>query len=61
MKIVYSEKFAERYSANPVEGPDRARLSAQKLQGYEFAEPLPASLEDVSRVHSREYIEMVRR
>ncbi|MCR3884297.1 MAG: histone deacetylase family protein [Methanothrix sp.] len=61
MKIVYSEKFEERYSANSVEGPDRARLSARKLQGHDFVEPLPASLEDVSRVHSREHIEMVRR
>jgi acetoin utilization deacetylase AcuC-like enzyme len=61
VKIVYSEKFAERYSTNPVEGPDRARLSARELQSYDFIEPLPATLEDVSRVHSREHIEMVRR
>ncbi|MDF0590545.1 arginase family protein [Candidatus Methanocrinis natronophilus] len=61
MKIVYSKKVAERYSANPFENPDRARLSARELQGYDFVEPLPASLEEVSRVHSREHIETVRR
>jgi acetoin utilization deacetylase AcuC-like enzyme len=61
MKIVYSKKFEERYHTNPVEKPDRARWPAQELAGREFVEPLPASFEDVSRVHSPEHIEMVRR
>lgn len=61
MKIVYSKKFETRYSTNPVEGPDRARLSAKELQGYDFVESEPATLEEVSRVHSPEHIEMVRR
>lgn len=61
MKIVYSEKFAERYSKNPFENPDRVRLSARELQSYDFIEPLPATLEEASRVHSREHIETVRR
>ncbi len=60
MKIVYSKRFEERYSTNPVESPDRARLPAQALVGREFAEPLPASSDDVSRVHSPEHIERVR-
>jgi len=61
VKIVYSDKFEERYHTNPVEGPDRARLSARELQGYDFVEPEPASLEDVLRVHSPEHVELVRR
>jgi acetoin utilization deacetylase AcuC-like enzyme len=61
MKIVYSKKFEERYHTNPVENPDRTRLPALELAGREFVEPLPATLEDVSKVHSKEHIEMVRR
>ncbi|HRW82585.1 MAG TPA: hypothetical protein P5049_03915 [Methanothrix sp.] len=60
MKIVYSKRFEERYSTNPVESPDRARLPAQALAGREFVEPEPASSEDISRVHSPEHIERVR-
>jgi len=61
MKIVYSRRFEERYHTNPVENPDRARLPALALEGLEFVEPEPATLDDVSKVHSREHIEMVRR
>jgi acetoin utilization deacetylase AcuC-like enzyme len=61
MRIVYSKKFEERYHTNPVENPDRARLPALELEGREFVEPLPATLEDVSKVHSIEHIDMVRR
>ncbi len=61
MKVVYSERFAESYTTNPVESPDRARLPARELAGYEFVDPPQASLEDVSRIHSREHIERVRR
>ena len=61
LKIVYSDKSEERYHTNPVEGPDRARLSAQELHAYDFVEPLPASLEDVLRVHTPEHVELVRR
>jgi len=61
MRIVYSKKFEERYHTNPVESPDRARLTALELEGRKFVEPVPASLEDVSKVHSNEHIERVRR
>jgi acetoin utilization deacetylase AcuC-like enzyme len=61
MRIVYSKKFEERYHTNPVENPDRAKLPALELIDSEFVEPTPASLEDVSKVHSKEHIEMVRR
>jgi acetoin utilization deacetylase AcuC-like enzyme len=61
MRIVYSKKFEERYHTNPVENPDRAGLTALELEGRDFVEPVPASMEDVSKVHSNEHIERVRR
>jgi acetoin utilization deacetylase AcuC-like enzyme len=60
MKIVYTEKFEERYPTNPVENPDRVRLSALELKDYEFVEPRPASLEDISRIHGEEHIKRVK-
>lgn len=61
MKIVYSKGFEEKYQANPVESPDRARLPADELQksGYDFIEPAPASLFDIRRVHGMQHIEAV--
>ncbi len=50
----------ERYPANPVENPDRISLSASVLQEFEFIEPIPASLEDIARVHGPEHIERVK-
>ncbi len=61
MRIVYSKKFEERYNTNPVENPDRARVPALKLEGRNFVEPAPATLQDVSKVHSYEHIERVKR
>ncbi|MHC1630720.1 MAG: histone deacetylase family protein [Methanotrichaceae archaeon] len=60
MKIVYSKKFETRYPTNPVENPDRVKLSALELKGYKFVEPQPASLEDISRVHGRDHIRRVK-
>lgn len=62
MKIIYSEKYSESYSTNPVEAPDRASIPAQKLReaGYEFVEPSPGSLEDIRKVHGIQHIEAVR-
>lgn len=60
MIVVYSRGFEERYPTNPVENPDRVRLSAQELSGYEFFEPSPASHEVISAVHTTGHIERVR-
>ncbi len=62
MKTVYSKRFEEIYPTNPVESPDRARLTALELQesGYDFIEPAPASLSDIRRVHGLQHIEAVR-
>lgn len=61
MKIVYNEKYSEKYPTNPVENPERVRLSAEELleAEYEFIEPSPASLEDIRRVHGTQHIEIV--
>ena len=50
----------ERYPANPVENPDRISLSASILQEFEFIAPIPASLEDIARVHGAEHIQRVK-
>jgi acetoin utilization deacetylase AcuC-like enzyme len=62
VKIVYSRRYEDRYPANPVENPDRARLPAETLldAGYDFIEPEPCCLQDISRVHGMEHIEHVR-
>lgn len=62
MKIVYSKCFEAKYPTNPVENPDRVRLSAQELleASYEFVGPSPAALEDIRRVHGLQHIEIVR-
>lgn len=60
MKIVYSREMEERYPANPVENPDRISLSASILQEFEFIAPIPASLEDIARVHGAEHIQRVK-
>jgi acetoin utilization deacetylase AcuC-like enzyme len=59
VKIVYSKKFEETYSTNPVEDPDRVRLTATEIKNYAFVEPGIASLKDISRVHGQEHIEAV--
>jgi acetoin utilization deacetylase AcuC-like enzyme len=62
MKIIYSTKYEECYLTNPVENPDRIKLSAEELKeaGYEFVEPIAARDEDVAKVHGREHIERVK-
>jgi acetoin utilization deacetylase AcuC-like enzyme len=61
MRIIYTKKFEERYSANPIESPDRVAPAAAELKNYEFVEPIPASLIDIRRVHGNEHIERVRK
>ncbi len=60
VKIVYCRTFEERYQTNPVESPDRIALPRKMLDEYEFVEPLPASLQDIARVHGNEHIEQVK-
>ncbi len=60
MKIIYNKKFEETYPTNPVENPDRIRLSAMRLKDYDFVKPDIASLKDISQVHGKDHIEIVR-
>lgn len=61
MKIIYSEKCLS-YPGYP-ESPDRVRNAFEYLKnlGYEFLEPKPASEKDLLLVHSKEYIQKVKR
>ncbi|MBT0158802.1 histone deacetylase [Candidatus Bathyarchaeota archaeon A05DMB-2] len=56
-KIVFSEKSLG-YGTWHIEGPQRVKLAYEflKERGYEFVEPIPASEEDLLRVHDAEYI-----
>lgn len=62
VKIVYSRKYEQKYPANPVENPNRVRLPADELgkAGYQFIEPEPSSLAQISKVHGKEHIDRVR-
>jgi acetoin utilization deacetylase AcuC-like enzyme len=62
VKIVYCDEFETNYTTNPVESPDRVKLTAEALRdaGYDFLEAEPASIEDLLRVHGKEHIERVR-
>ncbi len=59
MRIIYSDRYGERYPSNPVEHPRRVIQAAKELAGYEFQEPSPASKADILRVHSPEHLERV--
>lgn len=63
VKIIYSKEYEERYPSNPVENPDRVRLSMEELrkEGYEFVKPVQPCLDDISRVHGKEHIDSVHR
>lgn len=63
VKIIYCKEYEERYPANPVENPDRVRLSMEELrkEGYDFVKPVHTCLDDISRVHGKEHIDRVRR
>jgi acetoin utilization deacetylase AcuC-like enzyme len=61
MKIVFAQKYEERYPTNPVESPTRVASTIPELKEYEIVEPLPASLIDIQRVHGKEHIEQVKK
>lgn len=62
MKVVFSKRCLEYYEPWHPESPSRVREAHRFLKdkGYEFIEPTPASYEDLSRVHTVEYIERIR-
>ena len=56
-KVIFSEKSLG-YGAWHIEGPQRVKIANEilKKKGYDYVEPLPASEEDLLRVHDPEYI-----
>ena len=61
MKIIFSEKCLEYSWPGHIEGPERVRKAFEFLKKkYEFLEPKPASLEDLLKVHSKEYVDLIK-
>jgi len=61
MKIIFSEKCLEYSWPGHIEGPERVRKAFEFLKKkYEFSEPKPASLEELVKVHSREYVDLIK-
>jgi acetoin utilization deacetylase AcuC-like enzyme len=60
MKIVFSEKCLEYNWPGHIERPERVREALEILiERYSFLEPEPASQQDLLRVHSREYVDLI--
>lgn len=61
MNIIFSEKCLEYSWPGHIERPERIRRTVELLKGqYNFLEPKPALLEDLLRVHTREYIDLIK-
>jgi acetoin utilization deacetylase AcuC-like enzyme len=61
MKIIFSEKCLEYRWPGHIEGPERVRKTFEFLERkYEFSEPKPASLKDLLKVHSKEYVDLIK-
>ncbi|MEM5793873.1 MAG: histone deacetylase [Candidatus Aenigmatarchaeota archaeon] len=62
MEIVFSRKCLE-YGEYHLENPERIIIAYNilKSKGYEFLESKPASLKDLLRVHTKSYVEKVRK
>lgn len=62
MKLVFSKRCLEYGDPYHPENPRRVRKAYEILKelGYEFVEPEPASEEDLLRVHSQRYVEVIR-
>ncbi len=60
MKIVFSQKCLEYSWPGHIERPERVRKALELLERqYDFLEPKPASREDLLRVHTREYVDLI--
>jgi len=61
MKIIFSEKCLEYSWPGHIEGPERVERAFKFLKGkYEFLEPKPAAMEDLLKVHSKEYVDLIK-
>jgi len=61
MKIIFSEKCLEYSWPGHIEGPERVEKAFEFLKRkYEFLEPKPASVGDLLKVHSKEYVDLIK-
>lgn len=61
MKIIFSEKCLEYSWPGHIEGPERVEKAFEFLKRkHEFLKPKPASVEDLLKVHSKEYVDLIR-
>jgi len=61
MKIIFSEKCLEYSWPGHIEGSERVEEAFEFLKRkYEFLEPKPASVEDLLKVHSKEYVDLIK-
>jgi acetoin utilization deacetylase AcuC-like enzyme len=61
MKIIFSEKCLEYGWPGHIEGPERVKKAFEFLKKkYEFLEPKPASVEDLLKVHGKEYVDLIK-
>ena len=62
MKIVYHPDYNEVYASDPAAGAGRMEAILKELVGeYDFLEPLPASEDDLKRVHTPSHIDYIKR
>jgi len=61
MKVVFSDRCLEYSWPGHVESPERVRKAFDFLKKkYEFLEPKTASVEAVLKVHSKEYVDLIK-
>jgi acetoin utilization deacetylase AcuC-like enzyme len=61
MKIIFSEKCLAYSWPGHIEGPERVEEAFEFLKGkYEFLGPMPALVEDLLKVHSKEYVDLIK-
>jgi acetoin utilization deacetylase AcuC-like enzyme len=61
MKIIFSERCLEYRWPGHIEGPDRVRKAFEFLKKeYAFLEPKPASVEELRKIHSNDYIDLIK-
>jgi acetoin utilization deacetylase AcuC-like enzyme len=63
MKIIYSKKCAEYFEKSEEESPNRVLKTADLLKKkyFEFLEPKKADEKDILRIHSKEFLEVLKK
>lgn len=62
MKVVFHEDFKKVYTSDPAASAGRMEAVKNALEGkVEFVEPVPASKDDILRLHTPEHVRYVER